>query len=89
MDYAWRWEKGGVRFGESLWCCTSMKVHGKLSGSKLRTAQKIPQLAVTAVEKHLGIISLSINTANLSFCSLQGEILHILQADLGNFSSMD
>lgn len=89
MDYAWHWEKGGVRFGESLWCCTSMKVHGKPSGSKLRTAQKIPQLAVTAVEKHLGIISLSINTANLSFCSLQGEILHILQADLGNFSSMD
>ena len=90
MDYARHWEKGGVRFGESLWCCTSMKVHGKLWGSKLRTVQKIPQLAVeTAVEKHLGIISLSINTANLSFCSLQGEILHILQTDLGNFSSMD
>lgn len=82
-------EECGVRLDESLCCYKSMKVHGKLWGSKLRTVQKIPQLAVTAVEKHLGIVSLSINATNFSFCSLQGEILHILQADLGHFGSMD
>lgn len=89
MDYAWAWEKGGVRLDESQWCYTNMKVHAKLWGSKLGTVQKIPQLAVTAVKKHLGIVSLSINTANFSFCSLQGEILYILQTDLGHFSSTD
>lgn len=89
MDYAWGWEKGGVRLDESLWCYPNMKVHGKFWGSKLRTFQKIPQLAVTDVEKHLGIVSLSIDTPNFSFCSLQGEILCILQTDLGHFSSMD
>lgn len=89
MDYAWDWEKGGARLDERLWCYASMKVHGKPRGSKMRTVQKIPQLAVTSVKKHLGIVSLSINTANFSFCSLQGKILHILLPDLGHFGSMD
>lgn len=58
-------------------------------GKVNRTVHKIPQLAVTAVKKHLGVVSLSINTAHFSFCSLQGEILHIVRADLDHFSNMD
>lgn len=76
-------------FGGSLWHCTWGKLQSWLWGSKLRTVWKTPWLVVAGVEQHLGVICLTINTVNFSFCSLQGEILHRLQADLGHLSSMD
>ena len=74
---------------EVWWHCTCGKLQRWLQGIKLRTVWKTPWLAVAAVEQHLGIISLTITTVNFSFCSLQGEILHRLQADLGHLGSMD
>lgn len=89
VDHTWGWERGAIRFGGSLWGCMWGKMQSCLWGSKLRTVWKTPWLAMAAVEQHLGIISFTINTLNVSFCLLQGEILHRLQADLGHLSSMD
>lgn len=58
-------------------------------GEVNRTVWKSPCLAVATVEQHLGIISLTTNTINFSFSSLQGEILHRLQTDSGHLSSTD
>lgn len=92
VDHRWGWERDAVRFGKSaalLWCCGAALLANCRAGSKLRTLWKTPWLTVAAVEQRQWIMSLAINAVNCSFCSLQGEILHTLQSDLGHLSSTD